>query len=189
MKLTKASIADVKAIVETEVLFCTSLGLPPEKEEGVRQFIENGGNIYLYSSSVKIHSAFWMISINNLFSIRSESLNPDSPLRALLRHKIVSELSPDDILVFSWTPVGIYAKWLYRIMRHEMKMQLVRAVGFVACDNFDAVRNYKRMGCSIVKSVPYLYGDNDAHYLLSFNNNSYVSNRFSYTAVREPVTI
>ena len=165
----KADHTDAKDIAALEAAFCQPRGLPPEDEDGVHWFLLMGGNIHMYCTSERIHSAFWSISVEALRTASPNKLSDNSPMRKLINHSVFRELNAKDRLVFSWTPVGPMAKWLYRMVKDEIESKPYSAIGFVDCQNSHAIQNYLRMGCVVVGYLPKLYRDDDAHYIIKYD--------------------
>lgn len=165
-----AKPSDAEVIERLEIVFCAERGLPPERSDGVKQFLGAGGHIFLCEDEAKIHSAFWVISLENLSVIEPEGLTPSSPLRAIANQSVRLHLGQHGLFVFSWTPIGSRGMWLFRYLFRLgiKKFYGKRVVGFVAVNDLSAIRNYLQMGCRVVSFLPQLYQETDAHYMLEY---------------------
>ena len=169
MNIREATLLDIKALADIEKEFCLPRNLPPEGEAGAHWFLQNGGRVYLYDVRGSIHAAFWVIAIGTLRNLPTTGLPITSPIRAVRACETIQSAIENDLLVYSWTPVGKQSKWIYRwIMQIFLKDCTDNVYGFVSCPDENKVLNYLRMGCKIIGSVPDLYGDKNAHFVLFY---------------------
>jgi hypothetical protein len=171
MSVREATLWDTKILADVERMFCLPRNIPPEVQAGALWFLQNGGSVYLYELDGTIHSAIWLISIGALRDSPTTGLPLNSPIRAVHSYFSVQPAIADDLLAYSWTPVAEQSKWLYRWILRFLQRSNDTVYGFVSCSDEIAVRNYLRMGCKIVGSIPDLYGDKNAHFVLLYQSN------------------
>lgn len=168
--IRKATSVDKEALIALEEKVCNEKGIPPETLGGITEFIRVGGQITISESEHRITSAFWTISIGKILSINGEKLPEHSPLRRLVLSETLNDLDDDDLLVFSWLTNDSRGIWLFRhLWRFYLaKLQEKTLIGFVATQDEVAIYNYKKMGCHIVRFLPSLYYESDAHFMLKW---------------------